>query len=291
MQIQTFSIVTGTAACNAKCPFCVSRMTGLDEYRKPIEPNWRNFDIACRLAIQAGATTAMLTGKGEPTLWPELISKYLIKLNDRFPIVELQTNGIQIANEAISYRQLMDWYDNGLTTIAISVCHYDSERNREIYLPHKKTYPDLTALIERLHKVGFTVRLVTVMLEGYIDSYSEAKKMIDFARANNVEQLTLLPVNNPEDTQDKEASSFVSDKKLTAGKIEAIRTSLLTLGNAKKTLELPHGAVVYDVNGQNVCFNFCLAREPDDMKNLRNLIYFPDGRLRHRWDLQGSVIL
>ena len=26
MRIQTFSIVVGTKACNAKCPFCVSRI-------------------------------------------------------------------------------------------------------------------------------------------------------------------------------------------------------------------------------------------------------------------------
>lgn len=290
MQIQTFSIVTGTAACNAKCPFCVSRMTGLEEYRKPIPTNWRNFDIACRLAIQAGATTAMLTGKGEPTLWPNLIIEYLEKLNNRFPIIELQTNGIRIADSSITDETLLKWYELGLTTIAISVCHYDPKRNKEIYLPHKEEYPDLSLLIDKLHKFGFTVRLVTVMLNTYIDSLQEAQKMINFARANAVEQLTLLPVNNPEDTQDEKASNYVTNYKIPTSRIEDIENGLVLFG-AKETLKLPHGATIYDVNGQNVCFNFCLSREPDDMTQLRNLIFFPEGRLRHRWDLQGSIIL
>ncbi len=27
MKIQTFSIVAGSEACNARCPFCISKMT------------------------------------------------------------------------------------------------------------------------------------------------------------------------------------------------------------------------------------------------------------------------
>ena len=31
MRIQTISVVVGTRAGNARCPFCVSRMTGFSE--------------------------------------------------------------------------------------------------------------------------------------------------------------------------------------------------------------------------------------------------------------------
>ena len=72
MKFQTFSIVTGTMACDAKCPYCISGLTnqqGLTMKKPAI--NWRNFDIACRLAEKAGVTTAMLTGKGETTFAAE----------------------------------------------------------------------------------------------------------------------------------------------------------------------------------------------------------------------------
>jgi len=48
---------------------------------------------AC-LADKSGVTTALITGKGEPTLFPGDIDAYLPYLNEFFPIIELQTNAI-----------------------------------------------------------------------------------------------------------------------------------------------------------------------------------------------------
>lgn len=50
MKIQTMSVVVGTKACNAKCPFCVSRMTGMDVLPKTQDINNRNLDKATALA-------------------------------------------------------------------------------------------------------------------------------------------------------------------------------------------------------------------------------------------------
>jgi len=33
MEIQTMSIVVGGPGCNAKCPYCISKQTGLDEVK------------------------------------------------------------------------------------------------------------------------------------------------------------------------------------------------------------------------------------------------------------------
>ena len=106
MRVQTLSIIAGSEACNARCPFCVSKMTpscGLDELKEP-EVNWRNFRKACLLAKQSGVTTAMLTGKGEPTLFPGQISRYLKELmRYEFPLIEIQTNGIMLAQQPKKY--------------------------------------------------------------------------------------------------------------------------------------------------------------------------------------------
>ena len=79
MKIQTFSILAGSEACNARCPFCISKMTPPSgvELKEP-KVNWRNFRKACLLAKQSGVTTAMFTGKGEPTLFPKQITKFLL---------------------------------------------------------------------------------------------------------------------------------------------------------------------------------------------------------------------
>src|SRR3989338_3443843 len=141
MMFKTFSIIAGSEACNARCSFCVSKMTppnGLD--MKEPEVNWRNFKVAARLARQTGIDTVMITSKGEPTLFPQQVTKYLDALSEfDFPFIELQTNGIPIAEKRENYDPLVrEWYEKGLTIPAISIVHYDAEKNRQIYLPHRE---------------------------------------------------------------------------------------------------------------------------------------------------------
>jgi molybdenum cofactor biosynthesis enzyme MoaA len=293
MQIQTFSIVVGGKACDAKCPFCVAKMTGdrsIPEHIIADVNHLRRFDIACKLAVRAQATTAMLTGKGEPTLWPELIGTYLRQMtyrNGAFPLIELQTNGLGIASGRISKNRLLDWVCLGLTTVAISVVHWESSRNKEIYTP-KKDYLDLEKTISLLHEVGLSVRLSTVLLKGYVDSPKTVSSMIDFAQNNKVEQLTLMPVSKPANCTDS-VGGWVSDKELSQEGIKTLKQDLDSRGTP--IMVLSHGAVVYDVGGQNVCLSNCLKPDPTDLHNMRNLIFFPDGHIRHRWTEDGSIIL
>ena len=295
MNIHTFSIVTGGTACNARCPFCISRMTGNMDVQNHPTVNWRNLDKACRLAKRAGASTAMLTGKGEPTLWSGLITEYIRRLDDYFPIIELQTNGLLLpahlhtGKVAPSMGLLNEWYDLGLTTIAISVVHWDSQKNKEIYTPNRE-YMNLPALIKDLHGIGFTVRLCCVMAGGYIDDFPSTKKMIQFARNNKVEHLTFTPVNSPGFSSDSEAEQWVSTRLVDQFAMVEPIIHGLEMECAVETMRLPHGARVFDCDGQNVCFNNCLNAEPADLQSIRNLIFFPDGRVRHKWDAEGSII-
>ena len=128
MKIQTFSIVCGTSACNARCPFCVSKMTV--ENGVGLKPsgriNYRNLKIAGKLALASGCTTAMITSKGEPTLFPEDVDAYVRYASEMgFPLIELQTNGIPIWDhrndplwEEGADSHLRIWHRYGLSTIA-----------------------------------------------------------------------------------------------------------------------------------------------------------------------------
>jgi pyruvate-formate lyase-activating enzyme len=321
MQIQTFSIIVGGSACNARCPFCVSRMTGkmveegteytvLDRrpggaievegsglctdphFKKLDEVNWHNFEIACQLAKQAGATTAMLTGKGEPTLWPNLITDYLNMMRGdgypMFPLNELQTNGIAISRGLLD-AQLGNWHKLGLSTIGISIAHYLPERNREIYLANKGEYPPLHTLIKKLHGFGFSVRLCCVGIQGYIDDYTQLSTLADWAKDHGVEQLTLTPINCPTASEDAQALEWTKEHMMSEHMVQDIRAKLDEYGT--RLLELSHGAIVYDLDGQNVCLSNCLNKGPTDLTQLRNLIFHPDGHLRFRWDHKGAIIL
>ena len=290
MKIQTFSIICGSAACNAKCPYCVSQMTPSCGIKiKQPNVNWRNFKVASALAQKAGATTAMLTGKGEPTLWPRLIEQYLKVLHNDFPLIELQTNGINLSNGQISDEELYMFYAHGLTTVAISIVHWEDDKNKEIYLPHRDAYPSLIKLIKRLHDIGLSVRLNCTMLRDYVGSRNEVLSLIDFARTHKVEQLTLVPVNAPINT-DTEQSKWINNHHVTEDDYAEIKYHLELTGSL--LMELPHGAAVFDYEGQNVCLSNCLNNgKYNDKSVIRNLIFFPDGHLRYDWEHSGATLL
>jgi molybdenum cofactor biosynthesis enzyme MoaA len=291
MQIQTFSILAGSEACNARCPFCISKMTPpLGVQLKEPEVNWRNFKIACRLAERCGVTTAMFTGKGEPTIFPEQITKYLRAMSEfRFPIIELQSNGVLISERLDAYsKHLHDWYELGMTTIALSIVHYVPEKNRVIYLPYKKEYIDLPGLIRTLHDHHLSVRLACIMANGFIDSRHSLQELIDFAREHKVEQLTIRPVNRPASSRNEEAYNWTSAHHLRAEQLADISSFLET--NGALLMTLIHGARVYDVAGQNVCLTDSLTIEAKS-DDLRQLIFFPDGHLRYDWQYPGAILL
>lgn len=295
MEIQTFNIIAGSMACNARCPGCIAGITpALGIESEEPEVNWRNFRIACRLAESKKASTAFITGKGEPTIFPEQITKFIEVLSEyNFPLKELQTNGILLAGKPDFYLpHLKKWYELGMTTIAVSIIHYLAEKNRQIYLPHKDRYIDLPRLIRTLHAIngkwGFSVRLCCVMAKGYIDSVSEVKNMIDFARENKAEQLTLTPVSKPEESGYSEVENWVGSHRLSPEELDEIGDYLYKRG--RRWWRLAHGAILYDVAGQNVCLNNCLKVNPDS-EELRNLIFYPDGHLRAYWQYPGSIIL
>ena len=292
MKVRTFSIVAGSMACQARCPFCVAHMTPKNGIgSKAPDINWRNFKKACQFARDGGCSTAMITSKGEPTIFPDQVSEFLQNLAPfNVPVIELQTNGLLIADgpgNKVTDQHLKDWYNAGLTTVAISVSHYDADKNKEIYMAGKKDYMDLPALIAKLHRFGFSVRLAVVMVKGYIDSVAEVEKMIAFAQANKVEQLTFRPVTKPDKSENEAIFKWTSEHHVPAELEGQLNKHLSSVGNS--VLELAHGATVYDVRGQNVCMTNCLTIQPDN-DELRQVIFFPDGHLRYAWQYSGAVI-
>ena len=303
MKIQTLSIVAGTEVCNAHCPFCISSQTPTNGVSKALpDINVRNLHKACTLAQMSNVTTVLITGKGEPTLYPEQITQYLTELKDyNFPFIELQTNGIMIHNNVgkkffyednsgIEWNEhhLVKWYNLGLTTIIISIVHYEDDRNREIYLPHKDKYISLKNLINILHEHGFSVRLSCVGVKGYIDSAKDVSNLIQFAKDNKVNQLTYRAVTAPEHTRNEDFTKWTKEHFVEKERLVEIHNFLKLNGHLVS--KLVHGAEVYDVFGQNFCFSNCLTLDPNN-EELRQLIYFPNGSLFYDWQFTGAVLL
>jgi len=294
MRIQTFSIVAGTRACDARCPFCVSKMTGFDELPRNRGIEERNFRKAALLAERAGTTTVLFTGKGEPTLYPDEISEYL-RLLERcsFPLVELQTNALAIgrllrggdSGTKLTAGHLRDWYRLGLDTIAISAVDVSPGPNQEVYA---EDYPDLATTVAELHGLGFSVRLCIMMAKGLVDTPAGLERVVDFCREHRIEQLTARPIRRPGATADSATSDWVARRGMEDSEAEAVYSWVAS--NGTHILSLMHGARIYDVGGQNVCVSDCLTVEPDS-DNIRTLIFYSNGRIAYDWQYDGAVLL
>lgn len=296
MNITTFSIVIGTRACDAKCPFCVSKMTGFKEVPGISVPNDRNFYKAMLAAQLGGTTTVLFTGKGEPTLYPRQLQYYLDRVGKSFPFIELQTNGIMIDKAlrddggTLKLGWLRTWYQMGLDTIALSVVSVDRTENRKIYGGDHYSLKDV---VSGLHKLGLNVRLCVMMLKDVVSTPEQVDFIIQWCKAMGVEQLTLRPViapDKPDSSTGKQAERFVRQHGLTGEEAENLVLHVASRRDSVRLRTLPHGAVVYDVNGQNVCMSNCLTTD-GKTDDIRTLIYYPTGDIAYSWQHEGGRLL
>ena len=280
MKIETFSIVVGGTACNAHCPFCVSKMTpknDLDTKAPPI--NWQVFNTALRLTERCNVTTCLLSSKGEPLIYQKLLLEYVKRIDaSGMPFIELQTNGI-----LLNPSNLLDLRLAGLTTICISCVSYKIEQNQAIYSPQ---YKELAVVIDMIHKAKMSVRLSIVVIKNHIDTYDSFKAMIEFAKTHKVEQMTFTPVSIPKKSINKEVAEWAWNNKTDF--CENVKLWLTRL-EAITLMVLPHGAVIYDVGGQNICVSNCL-KPPGENDTLRNLI-FDGNHIRYDWQFKGAILL
>jgi len=279
MKIQTLSVVVGSNACNAKCPFCVSQMTGkcIPHNQKY---NTRNLEKICQFSAMNGVSTALITGKGEPTMSKDLLP-ICAELNKYFPFIELQTNGYLLTEDMLACL-----YEVGLSTVIISMVHYDDDHNNTIY-GFKKPL-DLKKTIKMIHEAGLSVRLSCIMVKGYVDSEDEFNNLIKFCKDNNVEQLTIRPVEVPKVAMDRDVYDWTVNHKVNGDDLDDIHNILDACGTI--VMNLAHGAKVYDYLGQNVCITNCLTLDTDDEK-IRQLIIYPDGHVFYDWVYKGAILL
>jgi molybdenum cofactor biosynthesis enzyme MoaA len=290
MKIQSISLVVGGSACDAKCPYCVARLTGKgNAHSEP--PNMLMLNKAIEMATRNGVCTAILTGKGEPCVQENRhqIMTYLEQLSKaKMPFVCLQTNGLWLGsgNESGVLRSLGYWRNKGLTTVSISVVSWQDAHNAETFTPGKK-YIDLARLVGILRGFGLVVRLSCILCKGYVDTPARVMDMVGFCKDIGAHQLTLHPVTRPAHGKNSAVEQWVEEHELTDAEQEAIRAKLRIY---PKLMSLAHGGVVHDVNDISVGFSECLTIDPEENGEIRQLIYYPDGRIMYDWVHKAAIL-
>ena len=289
-------------------PFCCSRMSqainltssGFDQHLINWDKAGLKFKAACRFAKTAGVTNVLLTGRGEPTLYPEEIYNYLDKLEPyEFPFIELQTNGISIANGyrgiyktvsedpvdgSIPMSWVRDWRDRGLTHIAVSMAHWDKDRNNEIY--GAKTPVDLEALFSNLSQDGLSVRACLMLAKDYVDSVEDFDKVVGLCNSWGAKQLRVASIARPEESANPAVAKWVDAH--VPHNAQRIVDHIVEKGHYLRTL--PHGAPVFDYNGLSVCIACCFPKT-NAVGNGMQPIFWPDGSLTYSWEWKGAVLI
>jgi molybdenum cofactor biosynthesis enzyme MoaA len=285
MKTHTFSVVVGDQRCNAACPYCVAQMTASD-FSEDVNFDEKRFDIAVRIVEQMreGLLTVMLTGQGEPLLFPKQITRYLDVLNGRFPRIELQTNGVLIHK---NLNNLGRWMDDGLTLVCLSVAARDAARSNQIMGIKDVDYNYWTTA-RTLIDIGLNVRLNCTMTNAGTNRPEDCESIIKLAKENGILQTTFREVEMPQPVNCSKTAAWVCVNK-PEGAAKRLH-HYLALKGAVRLLELPHGGVVYDYKDQNVAIGNCLTgtTDPDD---IRQIIFFPDGRVAYDWRYKGARLL
>lgn len=166
-----------TNSCNAECLFCCNG--GQNAFIFDEEMFKKFFDeVYGRIYINKVTFTG-----GEPTLKMSQLNECLDYINGRCNLITVNTNGTRLTSLV----------NRAIHRIAMSRHHYDDRVNNEIFgisigNPLSLLFPPV------LNKVA----LVCNLIKGYIDNTDGAYKMLEFAAANGIEDMSfvgLMPCN------------------------------------------------------------------------------------------------
>lgn len=215
MELQSFSLLVGTSACNAKCYKCAGR-----ELRKYAPASDGIIDeVMIKKTLHdcylRGARRISLSSSGEPTLSPLSVTKTLelidsCKTQDvRFFPISLYTNGIRIGEDKdFCHTYLSYWKKLGLTTLYLTVHSADEQKNARRY--GIETYPSLNDVISRIHDAHILVRANLVLSKKTIRSYDEFVYTVQELISKKVDSFSVWKMQGLE--KDSEKKHVVPDE-------------------------------------------------------------------------------
>lgn len=156
-----------TNKCNSKCPFCIEN--------GGYEPAGISVQDMVKAANLLTDYKKVLILGGEPFMYKNLL-EYIKGIAPYKDEIYITTNGT-----AFNFKELND-IAHYLTGVNISIMHYDFEKNAEIYGNHFLNLTDLLKAISIFHYSAVKVRINVNLVKGYIDNFSEAMHMINFAK-------------------------------------------------------------------------------------------------------------
>ena len=255
--------------CNKNCGYCVSKMTGFNEPNEQLMV--RNIKKIISIAISSDINSVLFTGKGEPLLNIDYLTKTASELS-MFPL-EIQTNGLLLNEETIEKLYLA-----GFNVISISVDH---ENYFTTILPDR---------IPLIHKYNMLIRL-SLNINDKLASMT-MNEIIEFCRTYKVNQLLLRKLSIPIKGKDNAVELWI-DKHAPDKLFDTLQSELSSIihEHGKLIRKLNQGIKIYDVFDISVTVSDYCIQETSNEENLRSLIFEDDGHLYTSWNSKASAIL
>lgn len=254
------------SACNKNCPYCVSNMTG--DSHVNVANFYKNIHKAKTVAQNAQVSSVIITGKGEPLLYPDHIQT-INRVFAYFPL-EIQTNGILLSDNSIQTLLL----ESFINTIAVSI-------------DNMQQMLDLKPILEIFHTKGFTIRITINLVNDILHHFSLKKIMTIISDMECIDQVSFRSVSIPSNPVDTPASmhaqKWINDIDYIT-EYTFLRTLNIILEEKGTVVQhLPFGATVYMVgNVSYTYFEYCV-QDTNNNEDIRSLIYYSDGHMSTTW--------
>ena len=329
--------------CNAHCPFCISKLTWKPGASSAFKVNEdlglsiQRLETAMQFACYHGVDTVLVTGVGEPMRNMQAIGVVAKTACDAgIPIIEVQTNGTYLSDEvermvenpfgdryATDQRQLVSRGKQtkadvlaamGVTTVAISICSMDPERNSRTMGLHKSiggwTY-DWRNAAQAVLRAGMMCRVSLNLTKQELEHVSLpelthwVQGQADLLRELGVHQFTMRQIGFPsvpvyrQGLSTELAGDGEPGRQFTAichwiekNMLDEVVHSFISreiADHGTMLRPLSYGGAIYDYRGVSMVVTDCMTETKSD--EVRSLIFQPDQHLYHSWVHRGSIIL
>jgi hypothetical protein len=189
---RSLSILPVARACQARCPFCFSKAS-ISAETESKQIDWQRVSEVLHQSRARGTRRAVITGGGEPSLLGDCdLDRLIREAAAVFPKVVFISNGFKWGHMTDQARAtaLHDLDDAGLSVLAISRHHFDSERNSSlmnlrtgseaIARTWSTTLPNLSRL---------KLRWICVLQRGGIKDRDSLEQYLDWAVEGGIEEI------------------------------------------------------------------------------------------------------
>lgn len=301
----SFQVSTRTR-CNARCRFCISRLTpNMEKVDEKVQLCDLSDDVPKGLdyARRLGATHAILTGKAEPTQEdPAYIHEMIKTCRDHNFLVDMHTNGFLLNRNGSDFT-LKELSDYGLTMITFSIAHYAVGVNVNLMGVHT----DYPTLIKEAHDLGLLVRCSLVLCKSGISTPEDVATYIRCMGELGAHMVVIRKLWTPSTYSEKNKDVYEWNVKNEIP-LHSVSSEFRHISKMKHEHEdwkhynlyglapLPWGVPVYAMegcfadpeHGVNITFAECDANDTGPV--LKSIVQKPNGHGYRNWDFNGNIL-